>query len=47
MRASTHQLTWLIAATIGALILMPQASAEESDPAALAAAMAKATASLE
>jgi hypothetical protein len=47
MRASTHRLTWLIAATIGALILVPQAHAEESDPAALAAAVAKATASLE
>jgi len=47
MRASTHRLTWLIAATIGALILVPQAHAEESDPAALAAAVAKAPTSLE
>jgi hypothetical protein len=47
MRASTHRLTWLIAATIGVLILVPQAPAEESDPAALAAAVAKAPTSLE
>jgi hypothetical protein len=47
MRASTHRLTWLIAATIGALILVSKAPAEESDPAALAAAVAKAPTSLE
>lgn len=47
MRASTYRLTWLIAAIAGALVLVPQSYAEESDPAALAAAVAKAPTSLE
>ena len=47
MRASTYRLTWQIAAMMGTLILVPRAHAEESDPAALAAALAKAPTSLE
>lgn len=47
MRASIYRLTWPIAAMMGALILVPRAHAEESDPAALAAAVAKAPTSLE
>jgi hypothetical protein len=47
MRVSTHRVAWPVAALIGALVLMPRAHAEESDPAALAAALAKAPTSLE
>jgi hypothetical protein len=47
MRASIHRLTWPIAAMMGVLVLAPRAHAEESDPATLAAALAKAPTSLE
>jgi hypothetical protein len=47
MRASTYRLTWPIAAIASALVLVPQSYAEESDPAALAAAVAKTPTSLE
>ena len=47
MRASIHRLTWPIAAMMGALVLAPRAHTEEGDPAALAAALAKAPTSLE
>ena len=34
MRASTYRLAWPIAAMMGALVLVPRAHAEESEPAA-------------
>lgn len=47
MRTSIHRITWPVAAMMGALIVVPRAHTEESDPAALAAALAKAPTSLE
>ena len=47
MRSTTHRLTWAGAIVIGALALMPRAYAEESDKAALAAALAKVATTLE
>src|SRR5215470_1365195 len=43
----TYQITWPAAAIIGALILTPRAHAEQTDPAALAAAVAKVPTTLE
>ena len=47
MRSTTHRLTWAGAIVMGALALMPRAYAEESDKAALAAALAKVATTLE
>jgi hypothetical protein len=47
MRASIRQLTWPLVAMIGVLVLAPRAHTEESDPAAMAAALEKAPTSLE
>ena len=47
MRASIRQLTWPVVAMMGVLALAPRAHTEESDPAALAAALEKAPTSLE
>ena len=47
MRASIRQLTWPIVVMMGVLVLAPRAHTEESDPAALAAALEKAPTSLE
>jgi hypothetical protein len=45
--ATAYRLTWAGAAVIGVLALMPRASAEETDKAALAAALAKVPTTLE
>ena len=47
MRASIRRFTWPIAAMMSVLVLVPRAHTEESDPAALAAALEKAPTSLE
>ena len=47
MRRSSYRITWSAAAVIGALLLMPRAHAEQSDPTALAAAVAKVQTTLE